>query len=109
LIKVSIFAWWLLWNCLAVKYNLVRHDILQSNINVCVSGCGEESFDHLFLGCSNFGGSWDIVLQWLGLQLVKPSVLVDHAISFSALLWLFKKKENVYTYDMARYVLVRLG
>jgi len=84
----------------------VRHGILQSNINVCVSGCGEESFDHLFLGCSNFGGSGDIVLQWLGLQPVNPSVLVDHVISFSAL---FKKKEIFYTFDMARYGLVSLG
>jgi len=52
--KVSIFAWRLIWDRLPTKTNLVRRGLLNSELAACGVGCGqEESALHMFLQVSN--------------------------------------------------------
>lgn len=62
--KVSIFAWHLFRNRLSTKNNLIWCGIIQQNLNVCVSGCGnEEGINHLFMWCVVFGSIRTMVKQ----------------------------------------------
>jgi len=49
-LQVSILAWRLLQNRLPIKDNLVVHDIISHENQLCVTGCGDiETAQHLFL------------------------------------------------------------
>ena len=65
-LKVSIFAWRLLRDCLPTKLNLRAQGVINTEACHCVSGCGEmEDARHLFLLCSCFGSLWPLVRSWI--------------------------------------------
>jgi len=54
-LKVFIFVWRLLQNRLSSKDNLMAHEIIHSDTQACVSGCGGiETTQHMFLSCTIF-------------------------------------------------------
>jgi len=68
-LKVSICVWRLLHNKWPTKDNLVRRGIIQSNSQLCVSGCGNnETADHLAIHCPIFGELWHHVKTWIGVD-----------------------------------------
>jgi len=47
-LKVNLFSWRLLCNCLPTTYNLIKRGVLQPNTNFCVGHCGHEEDINLF-------------------------------------------------------------
>jgi len=82
-LKVMVFAWRLFHNRLPTKDNLIRHNVLDNNSCMCVSGCGsQETANHLFLHCSLFGLVWNGILHWVGSSMVTPFDVKDHFTQF---------------------------
>lgn len=82
--KISLFAWRLLQDRILTKSKLVRRHILQQNDNICVEGCGfTETTNHLFIGCALFGNVWNLVSQWLGIDVVFPGSIKEHYLQFT--------------------------
>lgn len=47
-LRVSLYVWWLLCNCLSIKDNSAKHGIIHNNV-LCVRGYRkEETIDHLY-------------------------------------------------------------
>ncbi|KAK2449543.1 hypothetical protein QL285_008734 [Trifolium repens] len=83
-LKVSIFPWRLLRDRLPTKSNLVARDIITSENQLCVSGCGGiESAQHLFLSCSIFGSLWALVRYWIGFSTAGTHTLTAHFVQFT--------------------------
>jgi len=52
-----------------MKDNLIQHEIILTNFNLCLSGSGlKESDNHLFLECYFYGSFWSLIWQWLGIH-----------------------------------------
>jgi len=83
-LKVSIFVWRLLRNCLPRRQNLVHRGIL-SDIDVgCLLGCGYvETAQHLFISCDFYGTLWFQVRSWLGVSSPDPIIVLDHFLQFT--------------------------
>jgi len=61
-LKVYIFAWRLLRDCLSTKSNFEARGMIGSEACLCMSGCGlVEDARHLFLACSWFGSIWPLL------------------------------------------------
>ncbi|RHN73277.1 putative reverse transcriptase domain-containing protein [Medicago truncatula] len=83
LLKVSIFAWRLLHDCLPTKSNLIYRGVISPDAGLCVSGYGAlESAQHLFLSCSSFASLWLMVRDWIGFVGVDTNDLFDHFVQF---------------------------
>jgi len=84
LLKVSIFAWWLLRDRHPTKSNLVTCGVLDSEVCLCVSGCGRlEDARHLFLSCSWFGSIWPLLRSWIAFDGVDHYNISDHFTQFT--------------------------
>ena len=63
-LKVVLFVWRLLHDRLPTKDNLHRRHVIDSDTQICVSGCGLiETSTHLFLHCNLFGSVWNHIFQ----------------------------------------------
>ena len=83
-LKVSIFAWRLLWNRLPTRTNLVHRGILSGAVAGCLSGCGDiETSQHLFISCDFYGTLWHKVRSWLGVSGPDPLNVSDHFFQFT--------------------------
>jgi hypothetical protein len=83
------FAWRLFRNRIPTEETLVRRGIIQSNLNTCINGCGqEETIDHLFFGWNVFGSLWFLVRHWRGISSVKLLQLSNHVLQFRTLFYL---------------------
>jgi len=84
LLKVSIFTWRLLWDCLPTKTNLATRGVLDSEVCLCVFGCGHlEDTRHLFLSCRLFGSIWPLLRSWFGFDGVDHYDISDHFAQFT--------------------------
>lgn len=83
-LKISLFTWQLLHNWLSTKDNLVRHDIIPLESQLCISGCGNvETTQHFFLSCNIFISIWHLVHTWIGFYLVNPPYVSDYFVQFA--------------------------
>jgi hypothetical protein len=83
-LKVSILAWRLLQNRLPTKENLLTRGTIQTEANLCVTGCGKAEYAvHLFLHCHILGTLWQHVRQWIGVSGVEPLSIRDHFVQFT--------------------------
>jgi len=79
LLKVSVFAWWLLRNCILTKDNLLHRRIIPPYDILCIGGCGSfETADHLLFRCDHFGLVWHRIYQWLGISFTALTLISDH-------------------------------
>lgn len=78
-LKVNIFAWGLLRNCLQTTDNLIRRTVLLPNTLFCSDWCGSrEDIDHMFLTCDYFDQIWCDIYNWPGLVSVTPAHVNHH-------------------------------
>jgi len=83
-LKVSIFAWRLIRDCLPTKTNLALRGVLDTEACQCVLGCGQvEDARHLFLLCPCFGSLWPLVRSWIGFDGVHHDDIAAHFIQFT--------------------------
>lgn len=83
-LKVSILAWRLLQNRLPTKENLLTRGTIQTETNLCVTGCGKAEYAvHLFLHCHILGTLWQHVRRWIGVSGVEPLSIRDHFVQFT--------------------------
>lgn len=82
-LKVSILAWRLLRNRLPTKANLLARGIVDSDAQLCVSGCGAvETAQHLFVSYPIFGELWLHVRHWVGVSGADPQDIADYFSQF---------------------------
>jgi len=82
-LKVSIFAWRLLWNRLPTKDNLCVHGAIPHDNQHCVIGRGDfETTHHLFRSCSFYVALWGQIRSWLGIATIEPLCLSNHFYQF---------------------------
>ena len=68
------------------KDNLYRRNVLTSDAQICVRGCGlSETTSHLFSLCNFFGLVWNHTLRWLDVVAVLPNEVATHFYQFSFL------------------------
>jgi hypothetical protein len=78
-LKVYVLALRLFRNRLPTKDNLVTCNIIQQDVQFCVTGCGElESAQHLFLFCPIFAPLWTSIRSWIGISFADRNLLQDH-------------------------------
>ena len=82
--NVTILAWRLLRNRLPTKDNLVVHDIISHDAQLCVNGCGKaETAQHLFITYNKFQDLWYLVRDCIGVFTSEPFCISDHFVQFS--------------------------
>lgn len=84
--KVSIFVWRLLRNCIPTSGNLIRRMGDMANTQLLVGMYGKvEDVNHLFIYCEFFTHIWSGVLNSLDFFMVNLVSVSDHLIQFDAL------------------------
>jgi len=82
-LKVSVLAWRLIHNRLAIKDNLVTCNIISHDSQFCVSGwSGLEITHHLFHSFPVFVPLWCVVRSWIGIFSADPDLVHDHLVQF---------------------------
>lgn len=85
-LKMSILAWRLLRNRLPTKANLVARGMINEDVQLRVSGCGEvEIAQYLFVSCPIFRELWSHVREWVGVCGADPFSVSDHFLQFTYL------------------------
>lgn len=81
---MSIFGWRFLRDRLPTKSNLASRGVIDAEVCLCVSGCGQvEDVCHLFLSCSCFGSLGPSVRSWFGFDGVDHQEISNHFIQFA--------------------------
>jgi len=82
--KVMVFAWRLIRDCLPTKANLAMCGVISADDIMCVTGCGNvETAKHLFLTCTMFASLWQQVRDWIGFVGVDVNNIADHLVQFT--------------------------
>jgi len=93
LLKVSLFAWRLLYNRFPTKDNLFRRAIIHHDSNFCVCWYSNiEIINNLFFTCNIFGHLWHMVCTWLGLYYVDLFGILDHFLQLGHSASIFLKR-----------------
>jgi hypothetical protein len=96
--KASLFTWHLLHNRIPTTNNLIRMQVLQPNVHLCVGGCGKsKDIDNLFLSCDFFKKIWYGISSWLGFIMVHLAHVLNHLLQFE-ILGGFPKKISAYLF-----------
>jgi len=81
---------------LPIKDNLHRRHVIDSNAQICVSGCELiETSTHLFLHCNLFGSDWNHIFQWLGVITAMPQDVTGFFDQFSLLGGVTKSRQSI--------------
>lgn len=71
--KVEIFVWQLMWEKIAMKYELVLRKLIGENQMICVlSNRHLETINHLFFTCEEAWSVWGLWLSYWNFSWVSP-------------------------------------
>jgi hypothetical protein len=101
--KASIFGWRMMLDKLPTKEALFAKGIISNHFERCCVFCSIEVEDtlHVFLNCHMISQVWDCIFKWMGVQVISPSTVINHFLSFGGIFSGKKTKKLRYIIWMA--------